>query len=43
MDINYTVPGPVLGKIAEFLIVERVQEHSTEQTLENLKVMAEAK
>jgi coenzyme Q-binding protein COQ10 len=40
-DLEYTVPGKALGKIADRLIVERTQERSLEQTLENLKLLCE--
>lgn len=33
-DIEYTVPGAALGRIADRLIIERIQAHSLEQTLE---------
>ncbi len=39
--IDYTVPGKVLGKIANKLVVEKMQENSTEQTLSNLKALLE--
>ncbi|MFQ3662885.1 MAG: SRPBCC family protein [Chloroflexaceae bacterium] len=41
-DIQYTVPGSVLGRIADRLIIERMQERSIAQTLENLKLLCEA-
>ncbi len=40
-DIEYTVPGSVLGKIADRLLVERMEERAIHQTLENLKFIAE--
>jgi hypothetical protein len=40
-DIEYTVPGKASGKIADRLILERTQEHSLEQALENLKLLCE--
>ncbi len=40
-DIEYTVPGKALGKIADRLIIERMTERSLEQTLENLKLLCE--
>ncbi len=40
-DIEYTVPGSALGRIADRLIIERIQERSIEQTLENLKLLCE--
>lgn len=41
-DIEYTVPGTALGRIADRLIIERMQERSLEQTLENLRLLCEA-
>ena len=40
-DIDYTVPGKALGKFADKMIIERLQEKSTEHTLENLKLLCE--
>ena len=42
VDMEYTVPGKALGKIANRLIIERTQERSLEQSLENLKMLCEA-
>jgi uncharacterized membrane protein len=41
VDMEYTVPGKALGKIANRLIIERTQERSLVQTLENLKILCE--
>lgn len=41
-DIEYTVPGAALGRIADRLIIERMQERALGQTLENLKLLCEA-
>lgn len=41
VDLDYTVPGSVLGKIADRLIIERMQDRSTDQSLENLKMICE--
>ncbi len=41
-DIEYTVPGSALGRIADRLIIERMQERALEQTLGNLKILCEA-
>jgi coenzyme Q-binding protein COQ10 len=41
VDMEYTVPGKALGKIADRLVVERTQERSAEQTLQNLKLLCE--
>lgn len=41
VDMEYTVPGAALGKIANRLIIERMQARSLEQTLENLKLLCE--
>ncbi|MFW6136166.1 MAG: SRPBCC family protein [Chloroflexota bacterium] len=40
-EIEYTVPGKALGRVANRLIVERMQARSLEQTLENLKLLCE--
>jgi len=41
VQMEYTLPGSVLGKIADALFVERVEERSMEQTLQNLKHLIE--
>lgn len=41
VDLNYTVPGGVLGKIADTMIIERMQERAADQSLENLKLICE--
>jgi coenzyme Q-binding protein COQ10 len=41
-DVEYTVPGKAVGKIVDRLIIEKMQERSAEQTLENLKLLCEA-
>ena len=41
VDVEYTVPGSALGKIADRLIIEKMQERSTDLTLENLKSLCE--
>ncbi len=41
-EIEYTIPGKVLGKIADSLVVEKMQERGLEQTLDNLKLLCEA-
>ena len=41
VDIEYTVPGKALGEIIDRLIIERTQERSAEQTLQNLKRLCE--
>ena len=41
-EIEYTVPGAVLGKIANRLIIERMMEGGLELSLENLKLLCEA-
>jgi len=40
-DIEYTVPGSALGRIADRLIIERMQERAADQTLENLRLLCE--
>ena len=42
VDLEYTVPGKALGKIADRLIIERTQDRSADQTIENLKRLCEA-
>jgi uncharacterized membrane protein len=42
LEMQYKVPGAALGKIADRLIVERMQARSFEQSLENLKMLCEA-
>ncbi len=41
-EIDYTIPGKVLGKIADSLLIEKMQERGLEQTLDNLKLLCEA-
>jgi coenzyme Q-binding protein COQ10 len=42
VDMEYTVPGKALGKIADRLIIERTQERAADQTMENLRTLCEA-
>ena len=42
VEMEYTVPGSVLGKVADRLFVERNQERAMHHTLENLKQLSEA-
>jgi len=42
LELDYRVPGAALGKIADRLIVERMQARSFEQSLENLKILCES-
>ena len=41
VDLEYTVPGKALGQIANRLIIERQQNRSADQTIENLKALCE--
>lgn len=41
VDLDYTVPGSVLGKFADRLVLERMQAKSMEQTLDGLKAICE--
>jgi len=41
-DFEYTVPGSVLGKVADRLLIEKRQKRDFESSLENLKLLAEA-
>ena len=40
--IEYTIPGAVLGKTADRLIVERTNANNLEQSLKNIKIIVEA-
>lgn len=40
--LDYTIPGSILGQIANRLVIERIQERNLQQTLENLKLLSEA-
>jgi len=40
-DLEYTVPGSGLGKIADRLVVERSNAKNLEQSLANIKTLAE--
>jgi coenzyme Q-binding protein COQ10 len=42
VEMEYAVPGSVLGKVADRLFVERNQERALRHTLENLKQLTEA-
>ena len=41
-EIEYSVPASVLGKVADRLFIERMQERATRQTLQSLKQLIEA-
>ena len=41
VDMEYTVPGKLVGAIIDRLIIEHLQERSLDQTLENLKLLCE--
>jgi hypothetical protein len=41
-EFDYTVPGSVLGKVADRLVIERMQRRDFQHSLENLKLLAEA-
>jgi coenzyme Q-binding protein COQ10 len=40
-QVEYDMPGGVLGKIADKLVVERVNTRNLEESLENLKALVE--
>jgi uncharacterized membrane protein len=40
--IEYVLPGGALGRAANALLVERMNEKNAERLLENLKLVAEA-
>ena len=42
MVVDYTVPGGRLGKVANRLLLERMNQRNLEQTLEGLKIYCEA-
>jgi len=42
IEMEYQVPGSVLGKVADRLFIERNQERAMRHTLENLKELSEA-
>lgn len=42
VDIDYTIPGRVLDRIADRSVIERLEEKAIEHTLENLKLYCEA-
>jgi len=42
MRIDYTMKGGILGKAANTLLVERMNERNAERMLENLKMLTEA-
>lgn len=42
IDIEYEVPGNILGKLADILVVEKIQNNAMEETLNNLKANCEA-
>lgn len=41
-EIDYNVPGSAIGRLADEVIIERMQERARQQTLENLKLLVEA-
>lgn len=41
MEMEYTVPGSVLGKVADRLIIERMMERNMIHSLDNLKLLME--
>lgn len=42
IDVEYEVPGNVLGKLADVLVVENIQNKAMEETLNNLKTVCES-
>jgi hypothetical protein len=41
VEMEYSVPGSLLGKVADRLIIERMQERDIHHSLENLKALME--
>lgn len=42
LDLDYTPPGKALGRLADRLIVERLEEKAMDHTIDNLKLLCEA-
>jgi uncharacterized membrane protein len=42
MTMDYTVPGSVLGKLADKLVIERVNDNAAANIMANLKTICEA-
>jgi hypothetical protein len=40
-EFDYTLPGSVIGKVADRMIVEKIQSRDFHSSLENLKLLAE--
>jgi coenzyme Q-binding protein COQ10 len=40
-EFDYTVPGSVLGKVADRLLIEKLQRRDFQHSLENLKLLVE--
>jgi uncharacterized membrane protein len=38
-ELEYTIPGKAISKLADRLIIERIMEHNLERSLEDLKMM----
>lgn len=43
VEAEYTVPGKALGRIADRLVIERMEEHAADVAMANLKDLVEAK
>lgn len=41
LDMNYELPGKLVGKMANTLIIKKLMENSMQQTLDNLKIICE--
>src|SRR5690606_2835048 len=41
LDMNYELPGKLVGKVANKLIIKKLMDNSMEQTLNNLKAVCE--
>lgn len=41
-ELDYTIPGNVVGKIADKLVIEKLQERAIEHSLDNLKLLCES-
>ncbi|WP_223635408.1 SRPBCC family protein [Planococcus sp. 4-30] len=41
LDMDYELPGKLIGKVANTLIIKKLMDNSVEQTLSNLKAICE--
>ena len=41
-EINYTIRGGILGKVADTLLVERMNERNSQRSMEDIKLICES-